>query len=142
MLWHGHIYVDHGSPNGSGHAAPIHCSAEPRAAVQAAEALQGIKSEEYRKDYWYQAWLARCHIMRKRPEAAWQLYVENPDTADSYRLLHIIADECYGMGHFYHSAKAFQVRPARAGLLADTATPPRGSHHSLDSGCLLNESST
>lgn len=78
--------------------------------MQAAEALQGIKNEAYRKDYWLQAWLARCHIMRKRPEAAWQLYVENSDTQDSYRLLHIIADECYGMGHFFHSAKAFQVR--------------------------------
>lgn len=82
--------------------------------MQAAEALQGIKSEEYRRDYWLQAWLARCHIMRKRPEAAWKLYVENPDTQGSYRLLHVIADECYGMGHFYHSAKAFQVRPGHS----------------------------
>lgn len=80
--------------------------------MQAEKALLLVKNEAYKRDYGYLAWLARCHIMNNKPEAAWKLYlhIESKLADESYRLLHVIADECYCMGHFYTGAKAFQVR--------------------------------
>jgi hypothetical protein len=80
--------------------------------MKAHEALLSIKSAEYKSSPHLLPWLARAHIMCHKPEAAWKLYLQmdgSKDAAASAALLRLIADECYGMGHFYHSAKAFQV---------------------------------
>jgi intraflagellar transport protein 56 len=80
--------------------------------LQAVAALAKVKSEAYRSSFNFLSWQARCFIMTRKPEAAWKLYLhlESKQTEDVSGLLHIIANECYGMGQFLYSCKAFQVR--------------------------------
>jgi intraflagellar transport protein 56 len=79
--------------------------------VQAEEALMLVRSDEYKRSFVYISWLARVLIMNGKPDAAWRLYInmDSKRTSDSFSLLHLLANECFGMGQFYHSCKAFQV---------------------------------
>jgi intraflagellar transport protein 56 len=47
--------------------------------------------------------------MNKNPRSAWELYVKLDNSQDSFNLLHLIANDCYKMGHFLYAAKAFDV---------------------------------
>lgn len=40
---------------------------------------------------------------------AWNLYMSKEPNAESYNLLQLIANECYRVGEFWISAKAFDV---------------------------------
>jgi hypothetical protein len=79
--------------------------------VQAEEALMLVGSDEYKRSFVYISWLARVLLMNGKPDAAWRLYInmDSKRTSDSFSLLHLLANECFGMGQFYHSCKAFQV---------------------------------
>merc|ERR1719174_2608246 len=73
------------------------------------EALLMVQSEKYRAEFQYSAWLARCHIMSNDPDLAWEAYVRMDSSNESFNLLHLIANDCYKMGHFYYACKAFDV---------------------------------
>jgi len=73
------------------------------------EGLLMVQSEKYRADFTYLAWLARCHIMCNDPMLAWESYVRMETSNESFNLLHLIANDCYKMGHFYYACKAFDV---------------------------------
>ena len=49
--------------------------------------------------------------MNGSPEAAWTLYLQlsSKHAQEAVALARLVADECYGMGHFLYAAKAFQV---------------------------------
>lgn len=57
----------------------------------------------------YLSWLARCYIMSNEPGQAWEAYVRMDTSNESFNLLHLIANDCYKMGHFYYACKAFDV---------------------------------
>lgn len=73
------------------------------------EALLLIQNEKYRAEFCYLSWLARCHIMTNEPGQAWETYVRMETGNESFNLLHLIANDCYKMGHFYYACKAFDV---------------------------------
>jgi intraflagellar transport protein 56 len=45
--------------------------------------------------------------MNGKPAVAWKMYIEMETSVDSFTLLQLIANDCYQMGHFFYSAKAF-----------------------------------
>merc|ERR1719229_535610 len=76
---------------------------------EAKEALLQIQNEKYRAEFCYLSWLARCYIMNNEPSLAWETYVRMDTSNESFNLLHLIANDCYKMGHFYYACKAFDV---------------------------------
>lgn len=73
------------------------------------EGLLQIQNEKYQGEFYYLSWLVRCHIMVNEPALAWETYVRMDSSNESFNLLHLIANDCYKMGHFYYACKAFDV---------------------------------
>ena len=76
---------------------------------EAEEALLLVTDEVFRNEYIYLSWLARCFIMNGRPRDAWELYLKMDSNQDSFNILVLIANDCYKVGSFYYSMKAFDV---------------------------------
>ena len=47
--------------------------------------------------------------MNKKPHLAWDIYINMETSNESLSLLNLIANDCYKMGHFFYSVKAFDV---------------------------------
>ncbi|KAJ9599313.1 hypothetical protein L9F63_010207, partial [Diploptera punctata] len=76
---------------------------------EAEETFLMIQNEKIRNDYVYISHLTKFHIMNKKPQQAWELYLKMETSAESFNLLQLIANDCYKMGHFWHAAKAFDM---------------------------------
>uniref|UniRef100_M3ZW22 Intraflagellar transport protein 56 n=1 Tax=Xiphophorus maculatus TaxID=8083 RepID=M3ZW22_XIPMA len=76
---------------------------------EAEEVFLLIQNEKIKNDYVYLSWLARCYIMNQKSQLAWELYHKMGTSSDSFSMLQLIANDCYKMGQFYYSAKAFDA---------------------------------
>ncbi|XP_044731989.1 intraflagellar transport protein 56 [Chrysoperla carnea] len=76
---------------------------------EAEEAFLLIEDTKLKSDSIYLTNLARCFIMNKKSQRAWDLYMKNERKSCAYKLLQIIANDCYKMGDFWYSAKAFDI---------------------------------
>lgn len=47
--------------------------------------------------------------MNGRAHLAWEIYINMDTSNESLNLLNLIANDCYRMGDFYYSVKAFDV---------------------------------
>ena len=68
-----------------------------------------VQNEKYKAEFCYVSWLCRCYIVCNEPQLAWETYVRMETGNESFNLLHLIANDCYKMGHFYYACKAFDV---------------------------------
>lgn len=76
---------------------------------EAEEVLSLIKSEQYRNDFTYISWLAKCFIRNEKPENAWNLYLDMDTSNETLVLLKLIGNECYQAGFYYYALKAFDI---------------------------------
>ena len=47
--------------------------------------------------------------MNGKAKNAWDVYLSTETSADSFNILQLIGNDCYKMGHFYYSVKAFET---------------------------------
>jgi intraflagellar transport protein 56 len=76
---------------------------------EAEKAFLMVKNPAYTKEIFYMRWLARCYIKNKKPEEAWNLYVDATSTEDSKTLLRVIAADYYNAGMFFYAMKSYDV---------------------------------
>jgi intraflagellar transport protein 56 len=85
-----------------------------------------VESEKIKSEYIYLSWLARCYIKNNKARLAWELYLKLEQSTESFSLLQLIADDCYKMGQFYYSARAFDIL-ARADPRSEYCEAKRGA---------------
>jgi intraflagellar transport protein 56 len=72
--------------------------------------LARIKDARLSSSFSVLAFLCRCHIHCREPKKAWQVYImKTDDPGESFKLVQLIAQECYRVGLFQFAAKAFDV---------------------------------
>ena len=47
--------------------------------------------------------------MNGKAKSAWDVYLSTETSADSFNILQLIGNDCYKMGDFYYSVKAFEA---------------------------------
>jgi len=70
---------------------------------------QGANGDQFRADYVYNMWLARCFVLNGKSRAAWELYLKLEGSQESFAMLQLLANDCYKVGAFLYSAKAFDT---------------------------------
>ncbi|ENN77902.1 hypothetical protein YQE_05579, partial [Dendroctonus ponderosae] len=68
-----------------------------------------IQDPKIKNHYVYISNLARCFVMNRKPQEAWELYLRMDNTPQSFNLLIQIGNDCYKMGEFWYAAKAFDM---------------------------------
>jgi intraflagellar transport protein 56 len=76
---------------------------------EAEKSFLAIRNERYKSEECYIKWLIRTYIMNGKPKNAWDIYLSTETSSDCFNVLQIIGNDCYKMGHFYYSSKAFEA---------------------------------
>lgn len=76
---------------------------------EAEETMLKVQKPSYKQEFIYISWLCKCFVMNFKPHMAWEIYINMETSNESINLLNLIANDCYKMGQFYYSLKAFDV---------------------------------
>lgn len=76
---------------------------------EAEESFLLVQDPKIKSDYVYISNLARCYVMNKKPQDAWELYLRMDNSPEGFNLLLQVANDCYRMGEFWYAAKAFDM---------------------------------
>lgn len=76
---------------------------------EAEDLLIQIHTPHIRNDNTFSMILARCHIYCGHADQAWNIFVTKDATPEAFSLLQLIANDCYRVGEFWISAKAFDM---------------------------------
>ncbi|KAF5287512.1 hypothetical protein FQA39_LY04140 [Lamprigera yunnana] len=76
---------------------------------EAEEIFLIIQDVKIKSDYVFISSLARCYIMNKKADLAWELYLKMDSSSESFNLLLLIANDCYRQGEFWYASKAFDM---------------------------------
>jgi intraflagellar transport protein 56 len=88
-----------------------------------------VEESEFLLDFCFISWICRCYIRNGKPEKAWEVYQQALDDSSSSSgeeelqlLLHMIANDCYQIGEFLFSARAFATLAAEQHMVLDAVT--------------------
>ena len=73
------------------------------------DALLTIKDPLLCQDIVYLSWLTRSHVMTNNVGEAWSVFRTVTNSSHSFDILTLIANDCYKMGFFLESLKAFDL---------------------------------
>ena len=59
---------------------------------EAEEHLLLVKNSDYKEEYLYNAWLAKCYIANSKAEEAWNLYLDMNTSNETLNLLDLIGN--------------------------------------------------
>jgi intraflagellar transport protein 56 len=76
---------------------------------EAENALLNIQSNSYMNEFVYKTHLVRAYIMNRKAHLAWELYLQMNISTEAFRILKIIANDCYKMEEYYYAMKAFDA---------------------------------
>uniref|UniRef100_A0A0M3I4P8 Intraflagellar transport protein 56 n=1 Tax=Ascaris lumbricoides TaxID=6252 RepID=A0A0M3I4P8_ASCLU len=78
-------------------------------AIEAETSLLLVADAQLKKQLPWILCLIRAYCLNKKGNLAWEMYTKMKASDESFAVLRLIANDCYKVGDYFHSAKAFDA---------------------------------
>uniref|UniRef100_A0A914ZLS9 Uncharacterized protein n=1 Tax=Parascaris univalens TaxID=6257 RepID=A0A914ZLS9_PARUN len=78
-------------------------------AAEAETSLLLVADAQLKKQLPWILCLTRAYCLNKKGNLAWEMYTKMKASDESFAVLRLIANDCYKVGDYFHSAKAFDA---------------------------------